>query len=127
MKRVMVNGCFDILHPGHVHFLTAAKSFGDYLIVGLNNDLYYKKTLYHNFDERRSVLRALRTVDEVLGFSEDTATSLVGYVKPDVYVTSVEYPDSPEVQYCKLAGIEVYHLPRIPRHSTTNIKKAMLL
>lgn len=93
-KIVLTNGCFDILHAGHVAYLKKAASFGDCLIVGLNTDASVKrwkdeKRPIVNENDRAAVIDALEFVDYVVLFDETNADNLVGKVKPDVYVKAV--------------------------------------
>lgn len=88
---VFTNGCFDILHAGHVSYLEEAKSLGDVLIVGLNSDDSVKrlkgdKRPINTQDDRKSVLEALRSVDLVEVFEDDTPYSLIERVSPNVLV-----------------------------------------
>ena len=90
-KVVFTNGCFDILHRGHVQYLQAAKELGDILIVGLNNDdsvirLKGKHRPVNNEIDRAIVLSALQDVDHVVIFSEDTPYELINTIKPDILV-----------------------------------------
>ncbi len=90
-KVVFTNGCFDILHFGHVAYLQEAASLGDRLIVGLNSDASVKRLKGENRpinsqSERKAVLEALSCVSEVLIFDEDTPLELIKSVKPDVLV-----------------------------------------
>ena len=90
-KIVFTNGCFDILHSGHVQMLNEAKSLGSYLIVGLNSDesirrLKGKERPINGEEDRKFVLENLMAVDEVIIFSEDTPFRLISKIKPDVLV-----------------------------------------
>lgn len=122
-KVVLVNGCFDILHPGHIHFLQEAADQGDVLIVGLNVDetvTKAKKVCHRPFADRMAMLYALRYVDCVLGFREQNACALVDMVRPDVYVTGEEYRGrSAEVRLVKEYGGLVHYVPRVEGYSTT--------
>ncbi len=95
-KIVFTNGCFDILHSGHVKYLKEAKSFGDILIVGLNSDESVKRLKgesrpINTFEDRATVLSALEAVDFVVGFSDDTPYELIKAIKPDVLVKGGDY------------------------------------
>ncbi|MBQ7198025.1 MAG: D-glycero-beta-D-manno-heptose 1-phosphate adenylyltransferase, partial [Selenomonadaceae bacterium] len=95
-KIVFTNGCFDILHVGHVRYLTTAKSFGDVLIVGLNTDESVRKLKgasrpINNQDDRAEVLLGLKAVDYVIFFGEDTAENLIAELQPDIYVKGGDY------------------------------------
>jgi len=90
-KVVFTNGCFDILHRGHVQYLLAARELGDILIVGLNNDdsvkrLKGKHRPVNNEIDRAIVLSALQDVDHVVIFSENTPYELINTIKPDILV-----------------------------------------
>ena len=96
-KRIIfTNGCFDILHVGHVKYLQEAKSFGDILIVGLNSDasvrrLKGKSRPVNTQDDRAYILAALEAVDYVVIFDEDTPYELIKMIKPDVLVKGGDY------------------------------------
>ncbi len=95
-KIVFTNGCFDILHAGHVDYLEKAKSLGDVLVVGLNSDESVKRlkgqTRPVNPQEyRKKVLQALKPVDLVVIFDEDTPERLIKEVKPDILVKGGDY------------------------------------
>ncbi len=97
-KIVWTNGCFDILHPGHVHLLREAKSYGDVLIVGLNSDASIqmlngteRPILKEN--ERIEILSALADVDHIIIFDEDTPTHLIEQILPDILVKGEDYLD----------------------------------
>jgi rfaE bifunctional protein nucleotidyltransferase chain/domain len=98
-KIVFTNGCFDILHPGHLHLLSSAKELGDLLIVGLNSDTSVKKLKGEKrpvMDEhsRAIVLASLECVDFVVLFSEETPLELIREVGPDILVKGGDYlPD----------------------------------
>jgi D-glycero-beta-D-manno-heptose 1-phosphate adenylyltransferase len=90
-KIVFTNGCFDILHAGHVQYLNEAKALGDILVVGLNSDSSVKRlkgnTRPINSEEDRAiVLAALESVDYVVIFEEDTPYNLIYHIKPDILV-----------------------------------------
>lgn len=93
---VMTNGCFDVLHAGHIQYLEAAKALGYRLVVAVNDDasvakLKGKHRPYNSLQARMEVLAALRAVDWVVSFSEDTPARLVGKVLPDVLVKGGDY------------------------------------
>ncbi len=96
LKIVFTNGCFDILHRGHVEYLSAAKSYGDILIVGLNSDASVKKLKgisrpFINEDDRSFILSCLKSVDAVIVFNEDTPHSIISKIIPDVLVKGGDY------------------------------------
>ena len=90
-KIVFTNGCFDILHRGHVTYLNAARSLGDILVIGLNSDASVKrlkgdKRPINNEDDRKFLLENLKAVDGVFIFNEDTPLELIKSIKPHVLV-----------------------------------------
>lgn len=131
-KIVFTNGCFDILHAGHVRYLTAAKSFGDILIVGLNSDESVKvlkgaNRPINNEEDRAEVLLGLKAVDYVVIFGERTAEKLVAQVKPDIYVKGADYTIDkiPEAKIVQSYGGRVELVQFVAGHSTTNIIEAI--
>jgi D-beta-D-heptose 7-phosphate kinase/D-beta-D-heptose 1-phosphate adenosyltransferase len=97
-KIVFTNGCFDILHIGHVKYLEKAKNFGDILILGLNSDdsthrLKGKNRPINSQDDRAYILASLEVVDYVVIFNEDTPLDLIKLIKPDVLVKGGDYED----------------------------------
>ena len=123
---VFTNGCFDLLHPGHVSYLRAARALGDALIIGLNSDISISKLkgpsrpIVPEFD-RATVLEALESVDAVVVFDEDTPVRLLREVKPAVYVKGGDYrvEDLPEAEVAAEIGAEVKILPFETGYSTT--------
>ena len=94
---VFTNGVFDILHPGHVRYLQAARAHGDLLIVGLNSDASVRRNKgperpINPQDERAEVLAALACVDAVSIFDDDTPAGIIGRVQPDVLVKGADWP-----------------------------------
>ena len=92
----MTNGCFDILHAGHIAYLEEAKSLGDRLLVAVNDDdsvsrLKGKKRPINSLNDRAKVLNGLVSVDWVIAFSEDTPVCLIKGIKPDVLVKGGDY------------------------------------
>lgn len=129
-KTVFTNGCFDILHVGHVRYLTAAKNFGDVLIVGLNTDESVKKLKgasrpVNNQNDRAEVLLGLKAVDHVIFFGEDTAENLIAELHPDVYVKGGDYTleTLPEAKIVKAYGGQIELVKLVEGKSTTNIIK----
>lgn len=95
-KIVMTNGCFDILHSGHIHYLEQARALGDRLIVAVNDDASVKALKgssrpYNSLEERMRILAGLRSVDWVVSFSESTPQRLIGTVLPDILVKGGDY------------------------------------
>ena len=128
LKVVATNGCFDILHIGHIRSLQKAKSLGDILILGLNSDSSVKKLKgkdrpINNENNRAEILAALSCIDYVSIFNEDTAERFLETVKPNIYVKGGEYNVDilPETKIVKKYGGEVVLVPMIPNSSTTKI------
>jgi len=98
-RIVFTNGCFDLLHPGHIDYLNKAKALGDKLIVGLNDDASIRRLKgstrpINSLTDRASMLAALRAADMVVSFSEDTPLKLIQSLIPDVLVKGGDYkPD----------------------------------
>lgn len=98
---VLTNGCFDLIHPGHTRYLTAAKNLGKSLIVGLNSDESIRKIKPSKPGfpprpivpqlQRAEVLAALKSVDGVVIFNEPTATKLIEVLQPDIYAKGGDY------------------------------------
>lgn len=125
MIKVFTNGCFDILHIGHVRCLEYAKKQGDYLVVGLNSDTSVKKLKgkdrpFNTQSLRKEILEALRCVDEVIIFEEDTPYNLIFKIKPDIIVKGGDYTHD-EVVGNGIAEVKIFNF--VDGHSTTNILK----
>ncbi|AGY57017.1 D-glycero-beta-D-manno-heptose 1-phosphate adenylyltransferase [Gloeobacter kilaueensis] len=115
---VLTNGCFDILHAGHVHYLEQARALGRTLVVGLNSDQSVRQLKGPTRPvvpegERATVLAALRAVDAVVVFAEATATALVEALQPDIYVKGGDYAtrDLPEAQAVAAGGGKIVLIP----------------
>jgi D-beta-D-heptose 7-phosphate kinase / D-beta-D-heptose 1-phosphate adenosyltransferase len=127
-KIIFTNGCFDILHSGHVSYLNQAKAFGDILIVGINSDESVQRIKGPNrpinaLHDRAQVLAALSCVDLIVPFGEDTPKDLIRAIHPDVFVKGGDYtletlPEAPIVQEM---GGEVKILSYMEDHSTTGM------
>ncbi len=135
---IFTNGCFDLLHLGHVRYLQAARALGDLLVVGVNSDASTRalkgagRPLVPQ-EDRAEVLAALACVDYVTIFEEVTAVALVEALRPDVYVKGGDYaapnaasqPDAihyarlPEAAPVLAYGGQVRLIPYLPGHSTT--------
>lgn len=126
-KRVVfTNGCFDLLHPGHVSYLRAARSLGDTLVIGLNSDTSVRKLKGPSRPmvpekDRAMMLEALKPVDSVVLFNEDTPVRLMRELRPAVYVKGGDYriEDLPEAEVAAEIGAEVKILPFEIGYSTT--------
>lgn len=128
-KRVVfTNGCFDLLHPGHVHYLAEARALGDALIVALNSDLSVRRLKGEgrpilNEQERAEVMAALAVVDFVTVFDEDTPRELIAALLPDVLVKGGDWPVEQIVgrEEVVAAGGRVLSLPYLKGSSTSDI------
>jgi D-beta-D-heptose 7-phosphate kinase/D-beta-D-heptose 1-phosphate adenosyltransferase len=127
-RLVFTNGCFDILHRGHVTLLSRAKALGDALIVGLNADESVRRLKgptrpINGAADRAEVLAALSCVDHIVEFTEDTPERLIEIVRPDVYVKGGDYTCAtlPEAPLMQRLGGEVRLLPYLADFSTTGI------
>jgi D-beta-D-heptose 7-phosphate kinase / D-beta-D-heptose 1-phosphate adenosyltransferase len=130
-KIVFTNGCFDILHSGHVIFLNEAKELGDILVIGVNTDENIRKLKgitrpINNLEERLIVLSAVNSVDYIIVFTENTPSELISELKPDICAQGGDYEigNLPEATTVKEIGSEMIILPYLKNHSTTlTIKK----
>ena len=127
-KVVFTNGCFDILHAGHVTYLEAAKAQGDVLVLGLNTDESVRRLKgperpINNELDRAKVVGALKAVGYVVFFGEQTAEAVIAEVKPDVYVKGGDYTldTLPEAKIVQSYGGKVAFIDMVEGRSTTNI------
>jgi len=127
-RVVFTNGVFDLLHPGHVDVLVAARRYGSALIVGLNSDASVRRLKgperpVRGEAERAYVLAALEVVDAVVLFEEDTPIQLVRALTPDVIVKGGDYSEDTIVgaREVRARGGEVVVVPLTPGQSTTSI------
>lgn len=128
LKLVFTNGCFDILHRGHISYLNEAKSLGDVLIVGLNSDSSVRKLKgnnrpYNNENDRAFVLDNLKAVDYIVIFSEDTPYDLIKNIKPDFLVKGGDWKEKDIVgsDIIKENGGKIISLKYIDDYSTTSL------
>lgn len=133
-KKVVVftNGCFDILHVGHVRYLQAAKQLGDVLVLGLNSDTSVQAlkgpTRPINVQaDRAEVIAALEAVDYVSIFDEITAEKLIETVQPDIYVKGGDYiiANLPEANIVNRYGGKIVLIPEVKGRSSTNVIKKL--
>jgi rfaE bifunctional protein nucleotidyltransferase chain/domain len=129
---VFTNGCFDIIHAGHVQYLEQAKALGDNLIVGLNSDASVKRlkgeTRPVNGQQNRAiVLAALSSVDYVIVFDEETPYELIKAIQPDVLVKGGDWTEDRIVgaDIVQAKGGKVISLPFVEGQSTTRIIETM--
>ena len=127
-RIVFTNGCFDILHAGHVRYLEEARALGDCLVLGLNTDASVRRlkgeTRPVNTElDRAAVTGALAAVDYVVLFDEPTAETLIEKVRPAVYVKGGDYTREtlPEARVVEKYGGEVHFIDLVPGRSTTKI------
>ena len=120
------NGCFDLLHPGHIATINAAKAACDKLIVGLNNDasirrLKGKQRPIQSDKVRAQILTSLKNVDAVVIFSEDTPMRIIESLKPDVFIKGADYKINkiPEAKTVQAYGGKIILAELIEGHSTT--------
>ena len=130
---VFTNGCFDILHSGHVEYLEAAKQLGDILIVGINDDDSVRRLKGINrpvnkLQDRLIIISALQSVDYVMSFSEDTPDNLIHKIVPDILVKGGDYKKEHIIGagYVEGYGGEVIILPFKAGYSSTEIIKRAL-
>jgi rfaE bifunctional protein nucleotidyltransferase chain/domain len=127
-KIVFTNGCFDILHIGHVRYLEEAKRLGDILIVGINSDnsvreLKGKGRPFIPVEERAEIVSSLKSVDYVVTFNETDPERLIKQIRPDIHVKGGDYTMSeiPEAELVKSLGGKVVILEEVKERSTSNI------
>ncbi len=128
-KVVFTNGCFDLLHPGHVRYLEEARSLGDALIVGVNTDASVKRLdkepgrPVNPEGDRAALVAALACVDRVVLFGEDTPLELITALQPNVLVKGGDYRLEEIVgrEVVWALGGEVKVLPLVPGYSTTQL------
>jgi D-beta-D-heptose 7-phosphate kinase / D-beta-D-heptose 1-phosphate adenosyltransferase len=125
-KIIFTNGCFDILHIGHIKYLEEAKSFGDILILGLNSDESIKKLKgenrpINNQNDRAYILASLEVVDYLVVFNEDTPFELISLIKPDVLVKGSDYEGKDIIGQDIVKELKLVKF--IDGKSTTNIIK----
>ena len=127
-KLCFTNGCFDLLHPGHVQYLAEARALGDFLVVGLNSDASVARLKgpgrpLQNEAARAAILLGLRSVDAVVCFHEDTPLELIRALQPDVLVKGGDYTPDTVVgrELVEAHGGKVILIPFLPGHSTSLI------
>ena len=132
LKIVFTNGCFDILHRGHVEYLAKAADMGDVLVVGLNTDASVKRLKgedrpVNNEEARALVLASLSFVDAVVFFDEDTPYELIKAVRPEVLVKGADYKPEEIVGYDMVTsyGGQVETVPLVEGYSTTSLLSAL--
>ena len=132
-RIVFTNGCFDIIHPGHVDLLARAKALGDVLVLGLNSDDSVRRQEkgperpINAFSARAFVLAHLASVDYVVEFDEDTPLDLITALRPDILVKGGDWAPENIVggEFVTANGGGVYSLPLLGTFSTTSLVKKM--
>lgn len=127
-KIVFTNGCFDILHTGHVRYLNAARAEGDILVVGLNSDQSVKtikgpKRPIMNQDDRAEVLSGLTCVDYITIFNEPDPLILISYLEPDILVKGADWEEEEIIgaDFVKSKGGKLIRVNIVPGISTTEV------
>ncbi|MBV9149927.1 MAG: adenylyltransferase/cytidyltransferase family protein [Candidatus Eremiobacteraeota bacterium] len=130
---VFTNGCFDLIHAGHVEYLAWAREQGDVLIVGLNTDTSVRKLKGERrplmpFADRARILSALRSVDAIVGFSEPTPEVILEQIQPEVHVKSAQYREDelPERTVVRRHGGRIVLAPHRSGSSTTALIATIL-
>jgi len=133
-RLVFTNGCFDLLHAGHVRYLRQARDLGDALVVGLNSDASVRELKgagrpVNTQDDRAEVLAALAAVDYVVIFNDKRAEDLIRIVRPHIYAKGGDYTpeslDAGERSALAACGAKVQILPLVPGRSTTELVRRM--
>ena len=131
-RLVLTNGCFDLMHPGHVALLRGAAAVGDQLVVGVNSDAGVRKLKGPDrplmpLADRLAVLRAVRWVDAVTPFDDETADRLIELLRPSHYVKGADYDPSaggttlPESATLQRLGIPAVFVPLAPGHASSEL------
>jgi len=130
-RVVFTNGCFDLIHPGHVRYLAAARALGDLLVVGVNSDASVRRQAKGRDrplvpeDDRAAVVAALAAVDYVTIFAEDTPLALIRALRPDVLVKGGDWTPDKIVgaDLVRARGGSIHSLPFSPGYSTTELAR----
>ena len=132
-RVVLANGCFDLLHVGHVRYLSAARGLGDALVVGLNSDASVRRLKgpgrpVMTADERAELIGALASVDLVVVFDEDNAEALIARLRPDVHAKGPDYTEEsvPERAAVLTAGGRVAIAGDPKSHATRDLIAAIV-
>ncbi len=131
-KLVLTNGCFDLIHPGHVALLRGAAALGDVLVVGVNSDASVRKLKgperpLMSLEDRLTVLLAVRWVHAVTPFDDETADRLIEHLRPAYYVKGADYDPAaggrtlPETATLERLGIPALFVPLAPGHASSEL------
>lgn len=126
-KIVFTNGCFDILHPGHVDLLARCRAMGDILVLGLNSDASVRRQgktpprPVNPFESRAYVLAHLESISHIVGFDDDTPLAVIQAIRPDILIKGGDWSPDKIVgrDFVESYGGKVASLPLIPGFSTT--------
>ncbi|RJQ51969.1 MAG: D-glycero-beta-D-manno-heptose 1-phosphate adenylyltransferase [Actinobacteria bacterium] len=131
-RVVFTNGCFDLLHVGHLSTLRKAKGLGDILVVGVNSDASVRRLKgagrpFVSHSERAELVAALEPVDFVVVFEETTPEALIARIRPDVHVKGGDYAeaDLPEARLVRSYGGEVVIVEEVAGKSTTELARRL--
>lgn len=133
-RLVLTNGCFDLLHIGHVRYLQAARRGGDALAIAVNSDASVRRLKGENRplnsqEDRAEILAALACVDFVTVFEDERVTSLIEHVRPMVYAKGGDYKletlDPDERAALEKCGAEIFFVPLVPGRSTSKLVDAI--
>ncbi|MGH9946475.1 MAG: adenylyltransferase/cytidyltransferase family protein [Pyrinomonadaceae bacterium] len=129
---VLANGCFDVIHVGHIRYLEGAAELGDLLIVGVNSDEQVRKIKgngrpFHTEKERAEIVASLRCVDVVTIFDEPTVEQLIAIIKPDFHAKGTDYTvdNVPEREFVLAYGGQVAIVGDPKDHSSTDLISAI--
>jgi len=133
-KVVFTNGCFDILHPGHVDYLSQARDLGNFMVLGLNTDASVRllnkapNRPINNEFTRATVLAAMACIDLIVFFDEATPYELIKFLQPDILVKGNDYKAEEIVGYdiVKARGGEIKTIPMVEGYSTTKLIEKIL-
>ncbi len=133
-KIVFTNGCFDIIHPGHIDYLTQARDLGDVLVLGLNTDNSVRRLNkapnrpINNEQARATVLAGLACIDHIILFDEETPYELIKFLQPDILVKGDDYKVETIVGYdiVMARGGKVVTIPFLEGYSTTKLIQKIL-
>jgi len=133
-KIVFTNGCFDILHPGHVDYLSQARDLGDFMVLGLNTDNSVRRLNkapnrpINNEHTRATVLAGLACIDAIVYFDEETPYELIKFLQPDILVKGNDYKAEDIVGYdvVKAKGGQIITIPMVEGYSTTKLIEKIL-
>jgi rfaE bifunctional protein nucleotidyltransferase chain/domain len=132
-RIVLANGCFDVLHVGHIRYLEEARRLGDVLFLGLNDDAAVARLKgpgrpVMRVEERAEILQALRAVDHVVVFADDTADALVARLRPDVHAKGTDYTTEtvPEAAAVRAVGGRIAITGDPKSHSTRDVIATIL-